>query len=96
MAIWLVRAGSDGEYEEKFVQENRIYATWDDLDVNLSALDDRHQLTAAMEQRYPHVLEFDRLTQQGTNDASNINERFSILAEAIGLSKTKINKERCQ
>lgn len=42
MAIWLVRAGSHGEYEEKFIQENRIYATWDDLDINLSTLADRH------------------------------------------------------
>ena len=25
MAIWLVRAGSQGEYEQKFIQEKRIY-----------------------------------------------------------------------
>jgi hypothetical protein len=25
MAIWLIRAGSHGEYELKFIQENRVY-----------------------------------------------------------------------
>lgn len=38
MAIWLIRAGSHGEYEQKFIQENRVYVTWDDLDVNLAKL----------------------------------------------------------
>lgn len=36
------------------------------------------------------LLEFDRLSQQGTNDASNIRERFRILAEDIGLSEIEI------
>jgi len=36
------------------------------------------------------LLEYDRLTQQGTNDASNIKERFSIIANEIGLSSTEI------
>lgn len=29
MAIWLIRAGSHGEYEQKFIRENRVYVTWD-------------------------------------------------------------------
>lgn len=33
------------------------------------------------------LLEYDRLSQQGTNDASNIKERYSILAEELGLTK---------
>lgn len=53
MAVWLIRAGSHGEYELKFIQENRVYVTWDDLDVNLANLSDRAELTAAMTQRYP-------------------------------------------
>ena len=36
------------------------------------------------------LLEFDRLSQQGTNDASNIKERFSILAKELELSLTEI------
>lgn len=36
------------------------------------------------------LLEYDRLTQQGTNDASNIKERVRVLAEELGLTKTYI------
>jgi restriction system protein len=53
MAIWLIRAGSHGEYEQKFIQEKRVYVTWDGLDVNLAKLADRPALVAAMTQRYP-------------------------------------------
>ncbi len=53
MAVWLIRAGSHGEYEEKFVQENRVYVTWDGLDVDLAALPQRADLTVAMTNRYP-------------------------------------------
>lgn len=52
MAIWLIRAGSHGEYELKFIQENRVYVTWDRLDVDFATLTDRAQLTDAMTQRY--------------------------------------------
>jgi restriction system protein len=55
MAVWLVRAGSHGEYELKFVQEDRIYVTWEDLDVNLQKLTSRDQLVAAMQDRYPDM-----------------------------------------
>ena len=30
MAVWLSRAGKHGEYKQKFLQENRVYITWDD------------------------------------------------------------------
>ncbi len=36
------------------------------------------------------LLEYDRLTQQGTNDASNIKERLRILADFMNLPKTDI------
>lgn len=52
MAIWLIRAGSHGEYEQKFIQENRVYVTWEALDVNLAKLKQRADLTAAMTERY--------------------------------------------
>lgn len=53
MSIWLIRAGSHGEYEQKFIQENRVYVTWDGLNVDLSKLPHRAALTDAMQQRYP-------------------------------------------
>ena len=55
MAIWLIRGGSHGEYELKFIQDNRVYVTWDNLDVDLSKLTDRADLVAAMTQRYPNA-----------------------------------------
>ncbi len=60
-------------------------------------LDFRKELTTNRknaEDNYPEslfeMLEFDRLTQQGTNDASNIRERFRILASYLLLSGTEI------
>jgi|SRR5690606_15333626 len=53
MAVWLVRAGSHGEYEQKFIQENRVYVTWEDLNVDLSRLVSKSALVDAMQERYP-------------------------------------------
>lgn len=53
MAIWLIRAGSHGEYEQKFIQESRVYVTWIGLDVNLVKLVERTELVAALTQRNP-------------------------------------------
>lgn len=53
MAIWLVRAGAHGEFESKFIQDKRVYVTWDGLDVDLSQLTERSELSDAMTQRYP-------------------------------------------
>lgn len=55
MAVWLIRAGSHGEYEQKFIQEGRVYVTWDDLDVDLSKLGQRSELVNEMSQRYPNA-----------------------------------------
>lgn len=55
MAIWLVRAGSHGEYEQKFIQEAHIYVTWDGLDVDLATLPSRDTLSALMSQRYENA-----------------------------------------
>lgn len=53
MAIWLIRAGSHGEYEQKFIQENRVYVTWGGLNVNIANLSEKSDLATAMTQRYP-------------------------------------------
>lgn len=52
MAIWLIRAGAHGEYEQKFINENRVYVTWDKLAVNLEKLPDREALFVEMSQLY--------------------------------------------
>ena len=53
MAVWLNRAGSHGEFESKFLHENRIYATWDGLRVNLAELRERSELVDALAERSP-------------------------------------------
>jgi len=52
MAMWLIRAGSHGEYEQKFLQENRVYVTWDSLSHDLSKMDSRDALKSKMVEIY--------------------------------------------
>ena len=53
MALWLVRAGRHGEYEKKFLEEGRIYLTWDGLSTSLAALPNRNALTKIYQDTYP-------------------------------------------
>lgn len=53
MAVWLIRAGSHGEYEQKFVQDKRAYVTWKGLNLDLEGLLDSRALVEAMRDRYP-------------------------------------------
>lgn len=53
MALWLVRAGGHGEYEKKFLDENRIYLTLDGLSHNLASLKNQEQLRTLLEKVYP-------------------------------------------
>jgi len=53
MALWLVRAGAHGEYEKKFLDENRIYLTWDGLSHDLAPLKNAGELRALLEKVYP-------------------------------------------
>ena len=52
MAVWLVRAGSHGEFEQKFIQENRVYVTWDNLDTDLAGMT-KTALIKVLAQHYP-------------------------------------------
>ena len=53
MALWLIRAGSNGEYEKKFLDENRIYLTWEGLSQDLGKIQDRSDLTRIYQETYP-------------------------------------------
>lgn len=53
MSIWLVRAGSSGEYESKFLDDGRIYLTWYDLSINLKSLSTQEELRAHLFEQYP-------------------------------------------
>lgn len=54
MELWLTRAGSQGEFEQKFLEEGRIYLTWDELNNDLSKLDSRRNLLELLQQVYPN------------------------------------------
>lgn len=44
MAIWLCRAGRYGEYENKFLEDGRIYCTWTHLPANLEKMTSKQEL----------------------------------------------------
>ena len=52
MSIWLIRAGSHGEHEQKFINDKRVYATWDQLDVDMATLKKPADLFAQLVKRY--------------------------------------------
>jgi len=41
MTVWLVRAGKHGEFEQKFLQENKVYVTWDGLSADLGKMKEK-------------------------------------------------------
>ena len=53
MALWLVRAGKNGEYEQKFLEDSRVYLCWGRLDADLSQVQGRKQLRQLLERTYP-------------------------------------------
>lgn len=53
MSIWLFRAGSSGQHENKFLNDNRIYLTWDDLNVDLRTFDSKQKLFDYFMEYYP-------------------------------------------
>jgi restriction system protein len=53
MAVWIVRAGKHGEYEQKFIQEKRVYLTWEGLNIDLAQFADQSELRAYMLRCYP-------------------------------------------
>ncbi len=53
MAVWLIRAGANGEYEQKFLTEKRVYLTWDSLSQDISKIPDRSALLEALTVLYP-------------------------------------------
>jgi len=52
MTLWLIRSGSHGEQEHKFLDESRIFVCWGELNVDLLGADDRQAVIAALAQRY--------------------------------------------
>jgi restriction system protein len=67
MSLWLVRAGSSGEHEARFLRDGRIYVTWEGFDRDLTSLASREVLIGVLEGVYP-----DRKPKAVANWASQI------------------------
>lgn len=57
MTLWLVRAGQHGEYERKFLDEKRIYLTWDFLSTDLNEIKTRDTLKHLLRNTYSDASE---------------------------------------
>lgn len=53
MAMWVVRAGQHGEFEEKFLDEDKVYLTWEDLNHNLGNVETKPDLRKVLQSVYP-------------------------------------------
>ncbi|UCE46681.1 MAG: hypothetical protein JSU94_00080 [Phycisphaerales bacterium] len=53
MALWLMRAGRHGEFEQKFLEENRVYLTWENLNRDLSKVTSPNNLRQLLKETYP-------------------------------------------
>jgi restriction system protein len=54
MALWLFRAGTKGEYEQAFLNENCVYITWPGLAHDLSKLLRQRELYDLLLETYPN------------------------------------------
>jgi restriction system protein len=52
MSLWLFRAGKNGEYEDKFLTDGRVYLTWDDFDVDLRKINSQEDLYKILIKKY--------------------------------------------
>src|SRR5699024_2976470 len=52
MTVWLFRAGKQGEFENKFLDDGRVYLTWDDLNINLKIIESKESLYKSLIQHY--------------------------------------------
>ena len=44
MSVWLCRAGKYGEHEARFLEENKIFYTFEEIDIPLSTFGSRRDL----------------------------------------------------
>jgi len=51
----MIRAGAHGEYEQKFLQDSRVYVTWPGLSRDLSKIKSRDDLFVLLDEMYPRT-----------------------------------------
>lgn len=65
MALWLTRAGRHGEHEKKFLEEVRLYLTWNKLHRDLSKFENMKALYDFLPEIYPSYSEGKRRQNTG-------------------------------
>ena len=53
MPLWMVRIGQYGEYERRFLETNRIYATWEEVQRDLNEFQSKQELRDYLHEIYP-------------------------------------------
>ena len=53
MALWMVRAGRFGEFEQRFLDTDRVYITWSGLKYDLSKISSKIELRELLQKVYP-------------------------------------------
>ncbi|MEE2764904.1 MAG: restriction endonuclease [Candidatus Neomarinimicrobiota bacterium] len=54
MSLWVVRGGKFGEYENRFINESKIYITRDGFNIDLNKLSDKAELRIKLDGFYPN------------------------------------------
>jgi restriction system protein len=54
MALWINRAGSHGEFEKRFLEDSRMYLTWEGLNRDLSKCPTREALRELLQEVYSY------------------------------------------
>ncbi|MEA2465849.1 MAG: restriction system protein, partial [Acidobacteriota bacterium] len=56
MALWMLRAGRYGEYEDRFLTDSRVYLTWGDaLPADSRAVTARAEIVQTLRDRWPNA-----------------------------------------
>lgn len=51
--LWLTRAGSSGEFESRFLDDGRVYLTWEDLPESLAGIETREAMLDLLKETHP-------------------------------------------
>ena len=57
MALWLIRSGAEGEFEQRFLDEGRIYFNWTGLNLDLSKLSELADFYQVFDATYSDINE---------------------------------------
>lgn len=58
MALWMLRAGRHGEFEDRFLATSRIYLTWGDtLPADARGVTSRSEIVQTLRERWPNASE---------------------------------------